>query len=124
MTYFRLRQRLLAHGIDLPAEKKYRDGAAAPRPRFEHYRLQPGEEPVGVKANFKACLELTFKEIMEGVEKKMPQFQGEVQEGGEPRKLYATVKYGLGTIHIWCVHYFEIILLSPFVQIILRSANQ
>ena len=116
MTYFRLRQRLLAHGIDLPAEKKYRDGAAAFRPRFEHYRLQPGEEPIGVKANFKACLELTFKEIMEGVEKKMPQFQGEVQEGGEPRKLYATVKYGLGTIHIWLLHFLFILMphiLSP-----------
>ena len=94
ITYFRLRRRLLAHGVVLPAEKKYREGAAQFRPKFEQFRLKEDEEPIGVKANFLGCLEHTFREIMEGVEKKMPQFQEEVQEGAEPRKLYATVKYG------------------------------
>ena len=91
ITYFRLRRRLLAHGVILPAEKNYREGAARFRPKFEHFSLKEGEEPIGVKANFLGCLEHTFREIMEGVEKKNPQFQ---TEGGEPRKLYATVKYG------------------------------
>lgn len=94
MTYFRLRRRLLAHGVILPAEKNYREGAAKFRPDFEKFSLIDGEEPIGIKANFLSCLEHTFREIMEGVERKLPQFQEEVQEGGEPKRLYATVKYG------------------------------
>ena len=72
MTYFRLRQRLKAHGIDLPAEKRYRDAARAMRPLVKHYQENPGEGPIGVKAHLKPSLEHTFKAIMEVVEKNKP----------------------------------------------------
>ena len=99
ITYFRLGRRLLARGIVLPEEKKYREGAAKFRPKLEKFSLKEGEDPIGVKANFLDCLVHTFREIMEVVEKKNPQFQAEVNEGGEPRKLYATVKYGESENH-------------------------
>ena len=68
MTYFRLRQRLKAHGIDLPAEKRYRDAARSMRPLVKRYQENPGEDPIGVKADLKPSLEHTFKAIMENVE--------------------------------------------------------
>ena len=94
-TYFRLRQRLLAHGIDLPAEKRFRDGAAALRPPLEMYELKPGGGPIGVKAKFKPALELTFRDIMDVVEKNRPDLQKAVAESERTKELTATVKYGL-----------------------------
>ena len=94
-TYFRLRRRLLAHGIILPAEKDYREGSRAMRPHMEHYRHNPLEEAIGVKAKLKPSLELTFKEILETVEKNDPTFREAGDEGDTGRTFNATVKYGL-----------------------------
>ena len=95
MTYFRLRQRLKAHGIDLPAEERYRDAARSMRPLLKQYQERPGEGPIGVKAHLKPSLEHTFKAIMEVVEKNKPDFQKEVSDSGSTRNVTAMVKFGL-----------------------------
>ena len=95
MTYFRLRQRLKAHGIDLPAEKRYRDAARSMRPLVKRYQENPGEDPIGVKADLKPSLEHTFKAIMENVENNKPDFQKNVFESGSTRNVTALVKFGL-----------------------------
>ena len=94
-TYFRLRQRLLAHGIELPAEKRFRDGAAALRPPLEMYEHKPGKGAIGVKAKFKPALEHTFRDIMDVVERSRPDLQEALAKSGRTKEVTATVKYGL-----------------------------
>ena len=94
-TYFRLRKRLLAHGIVLPAEKAYKDGAEAMRPYLVHYRRNPGEDAIGVKSKLKPSLEHTFKDIMDCVERDNPELQKRVHDCGGMKTVNATVKYGL-----------------------------
>ena len=95
MTYFRLRQRLKAHGIDLPAEKRYREGARSMRPILHDYQEIPGEGPVGVIAHMKPSLEHTFKAIMDIVEKNKPDLKKQVSDSGITKNITAKVKYGL-----------------------------
>ena len=94
-TYSRLRQRLKAHGIDLPAEKRYRDAARSMRPTLHNYQEIPDEGPIGVIAHLKPSLEQTFKAILEVVEKNKPDFKKQVSDSGIPKNITAKVKYGL-----------------------------
>ena len=95
MTYSRLRQRLKAHGIDLPAEKRYRDAARSMRPTLHNYQEITGEGPIGVIAHLEPSLEQTFKAILDVVEKNKPDFQKQVSDNGITKNITAKVKYGL-----------------------------